>query len=189
MKSCDIVEDGALTNNLTATASADMLFKELVSQPGFAEYLESNKGEFPELEQAFSSNQTTAFEKFKKLFVMSKEKDKPAVQAAAQPATPAVVTPDEAPSETISLESLSAKMVAFEKKQTEQDSLIASQKTSMAEKDNTIVDLNAKIAALAAEPAATETTFESGTDAGKKVELKSYHKDPITQKAIERYGK
>ncbi len=172
--SCDVVDDGALTESMFGTNSIQKAFSYLASLPGFSDWVKDHVESIPEIHDHFAAKQENKFySKFKSFFTM--KDDKPATPAtpAATPApattsastTPDTLTPD--PSIADQLKAVSDKLEAL---QTRNDNLEAS------------------LIALGGEPAETPTggTSEASTATD---DTPAYMSDPINQRAMEHYSR
>lgn len=144
--SCDVVDEGALTESLFSDASSGpRMFGEIIGAPGFVEWFKINYQHYPQLQEFYQEQDKFSIRKFfTSIFNNSKDMDPIAsappaapVAASTTPAPPAPAAPAQ---ETTDLAALQASITAM------QAQLTQLQATNTAQA--------AEITALKAQPAA-----------------------------------
>lgn len=173
--SCDIVDQGALTDTLFSAgkdSGAAATFARIVNDPKFIEFLEENHTEFPQLKEFYQEQVGFSVKKlFQGIFSSSsKDMNKKDNQAPAAPATPAV---EEAAAETNSTDLSAAIDAAVAPLRQQIESLQSENKAK-----------DARIEALEKLPAAEATEFQTNDPSNVNANQgNSWDANPVTMKA------
>lgn len=176
--SCDIVDEGALTDSLFSDeASGPRAFAEIISAPGFVEWFKAHHQMFPQLAEFYAEQDKFSIRKFFTSIFSNASHDMDPITNTPAPIVPLQegqtrtgqgVPPEAAPSPT-ELSALQSQLTAL------QEQLTQLQATNTAQA--------AEITALKAAPAATPTGVKDENPAGVNgTEEFSYENDPINKR-------
>lgn len=173
--SCDIVDDGALTDSLFSAGDVNgaSAFADIINAPGFVEWFKANHTHFPQLAEFYSQQDKFSFRNFfTSIFAKEMDPKSTAPVAPAAPVVEAAATPPVAPVADATLQAASNEaLAALQKKIDDLTALTAAQAT----------EITALKAAPAATPAAVKTEDPARVDMSADENL--WDKNPINMRA------
>lgn len=173
--SCDIVDEGALTDSLFSEADqgAGKMLSSIVSAPGFVQWFKDNHTHFPQLAEFYSQQDKFSFRNFfTSIFAKEMDPKSTAPVAPAAPVVEAAATPPVAPVADATLQAASNEaLAALQKKIDDLTALTAAQAT----------EITALKATPAATPAAVKTEDPARVDMSADENL--WDKNPINMRA------
>lgn len=95
LMSCDIVDEGALTESLFSANDdgAARMLQQIVNAPGFKDFMRDNHEHFPQLSEFYKDKFETSFTKFAKSLFSKKHQSNPIPMEENKPAAPPAAPP------------------------------------------------------------------------------------------------